>query len=402
MTKKIIFFVLFALLACLAVAQVKDQDVKIGEKLSLYSKTLNEDRPFWVYLPQSYDSKVFAPKSYSVMYLLDGDAHFHSASGVVQFMSSGINGNHRIPEVIIVAIPNTKRTRDLTPTHNLRNLVGEEDQDKALSGGANAFLQFLQRELIPYVEAKYRTIPYRLLVGHSLGGLFALHAFETAPSAFQAIIAIDPSLWWDNQVVVNRGKQFLAEGKTLNHRVYISLANIPPLGPAKPEMHEVRVRAFAGLLEKSASPKLRSKLQYFAEEDHGSVPLLSLYHGLLFIFEGYNAALNIYLQKPPSELVAHFKKVSERLSVEFLPPEQLVNDFGYISLLGLREVDRAVEFFKLNVALYPNSFNVYDGLGEAYMVKGDKAAAVKNYEKPLELNPENQNGKEMLQKLKTQ
>jgi len=402
MTKKIIFFVLFALLTCPAVAQVKDQDVKIGERFSLYSKTLNEDRPFWVYLPQSYDSKVFAPKSYPVMYLLDGDAHFHSASGVVQFMSSGINLNHRIPEVIIVAIPNTKRTRDLTPTHNLKNLVGEEDQGNALTGGANTFLQFLQSELIPRVEAKYRTIPYRLLVGHSLGGLFALHAFETAPSVFQAIIAIDPSLWWDNQAVVNRGKQFLAEGKTLNNRVYISLAHLPPLGPAKPEMHEVPVRAFAGLLEKSASPKLRSKLQYFAEEDHASVPLLSLYHGLKFIFEGYNAALDIYFQKPPSELVAHFKNVSERLGVEFLPPEQLVNDFGYISWGGLRDVDRAIEFFKLNVALYPNSFNVYDRLGEAYMAKGDKAAAVKNYEKSLELNPENQNGKEMLQKLKKQ
>jgi predicted alpha/beta superfamily hydrolase len=118
MTKKIIFFVLFALLSCLAVAQVKDRDVKIGERFSLYSKTLNEDRPFWVYLPQSYDSKVFAPKSYPVMYLLDGDAHFHSASGVVQFMSSG-NLNHRVPEVIIVAVPNTKRAMDLTPTHNV-------------------------------------------------------------------------------------------------------------------------------------------------------------------------------------------------------------------------------------------------------------------------------------------
>src|SRR5688572_14939028 len=99
-----------------ATARVADGAIKIGEKFALQSKVLNEERPYWVYLPQSYHNQMFAPKKHPVLYLLDGDANFHLASGIVQFMAA--NFHIQIPELIIVAIPNTERTRDLTPTHS--------------------------------------------------------------------------------------------------------------------------------------------------------------------------------------------------------------------------------------------------------------------------------------------
>src|SRR2546421_720896 len=83
-------------------------------------------------------------------------------SGLVQFMSAGINGNIQIPELIIVAIPNTARNRDLTPTHSLKGSDGKETPSFALSGGGEAFERFLKEELIPHIEAQYRTIPYRI------------------------------------------------------------------------------------------------------------------------------------------------------------------------------------------------------------------------------------------------
>src|SRR5688572_11362194 len=89
----------------------EDRSIRIGEKFRIQSRVLNEERSYWVYVPSSYDNKHFEPKKYPVLYLLDGDAHFQSASGVVQFMSENINGNIQIPELIIVAIPNTQRTR---------------------------------------------------------------------------------------------------------------------------------------------------------------------------------------------------------------------------------------------------------------------------------------------------
>src|SRR5882762_8466569 len=120
------------------VAQEKDAAIKIGERFTLHSKLLGEDRQYWVYLPESYNSKSQAPEAYPVLYLLDGDALFHSATGVVQFMSR--NGNVQIPELIIIAVPNTNRTRDLTPTHSLRNQLGKESASLTSSGGGDAFL----------------------------------------------------------------------------------------------------------------------------------------------------------------------------------------------------------------------------------------------------------------------
>ena len=85
-------------------------------------------------------------------------------------MSASINGNIQIPELIIVALPNTRRTRDLTPTHAIRDYSGKEEPNFSFSGGGESFLRFMEEELMPHIEAKYRTQPYRILVGHSLGG----------------------------------------------------------------------------------------------------------------------------------------------------------------------------------------------------------------------------------------
>jgi Flp pilus assembly protein TadD len=59
----------------------------------------------------------------------------------------------------------------------------------------------------------------------------------------------------------------------------------------------------------------------------------------------------------------------------------------------------AIRVFQLNVELHPQSWNVYDSLGEAFMKNGDKAAAIQNYTKSLDLNPKNANATEMLKKL---
>jgi tetratricopeptide (TPR) repeat protein len=75
-----------------------------------------------------------------------------------------------------------------------------------------------------------------------------------------------------------------------------------------------------------------------------------------------------------------------------------LNRLGYV-LLDQERVGEAIEIFRLNVEMFPRSFNPYDSLGEAYMIAGDKEKAIENYQKSLELNPENENGKRMLKKL---
>lgn len=78
--------------------------------------------------------------------------------------------------------------------------------------------------------------------------------------------------------------------------------------------------------------------------------------------------------------------------------ENELNTLGY-QLLGMKRVKDAIEVFKLNIEAYPDAFNPYDSLAEAYMINGDKELAIKNYAKSLELNPKNTNAIEMLKRI---
>jgi predicted alpha/beta superfamily hydrolase len=370
-------------------------EIVIGETYTLYSDVLEEDRQYIVYLPGSYDDDSSSPQNYPVLYLLDGGAHFPSASGVVQFMSSGINGNRQIPELIVVAIPNTDRTRDLTPTHTTTGYDGEETDFLEPSGGADAFLEFINDELFDEIESEYRTLPHRTLVGHSFGGLLALHALLHKPDMFQFYIAIDPSLWWDEQLLVRQAGEVFTEDHGRRAAVYISLANNPAIGIGDPKLMENAGRAFAGILTDAAAPGFRTTLQYFEAEDHGSVPLLSLYHGLLSVFDGFKLPLDVIVNDPNS-ITQHYETLSEDLGVTMLPPERMVNNLGYMFLTNIDDLDKAVTMFEINVANYPDSANVYDSLGEALKARGDIELAIENYEKSLELDSDNENAREQI------
>ena len=155
-----------------------DSMMTIGTRHSIHSTILAEDRPYFVYAPP------LTPNSrWPVIIVLDGDAHFHHLTGVTSFLAA----NGRMPQAYVVAVPNTTdRTHDLTPI--------TRDTAFPTAGGADRMLSFLVDELLPEIDRRYATIPYRVLVGHSFGGLFALNAWLSRPEAFQAYVAISPSL----------------------------------------------------------------------------------------------------------------------------------------------------------------------------------------------------------------
>jgi predicted alpha/beta superfamily hydrolase len=372
----------------------KDQDINIGKKYSMRSKVLREERSYWVYLPNSYDAGN-KRQGYPVLYLLDGDAHFQSASGVVQFMSSGINGNCQIPEMIVVAIPNTDRTRDLSPTHSTLGIAGNEEAFLKSSGGGDAFLKFLRDELFPQIDSKFHTLPARVLVGHSFGGLLAIHALVQEPEMFHGYIAIDPSLWWDNQILTRMAEKKIGTIRKLRKSLYISLANSPKVLANDPTKMRKAIRKFVNTLDAARTKNFRLGFQYFGSEDHGSVPLLSLYHGLLFLFEGFK---HVGVESLPT-MKTRLHRLSKRWGADILPGEGHVNNMGYMMLYRVKDVKKAIAFFEYNISNFPRSANVYDSLAEAYMVTGDKAEAIKYYKKSLELDPDNQNAARNIREL---
>src|SRR3954471_19240522 len=123
-----------------AQAPAAARTITIGRIDSVWSPTLKENRNYIVYTPPGYAQSPYLPRAYPVLYLLDGDAHFHSVTGLLQFLGTGINGTYVVPEMIVVAIPNTNRTRDLTPTNSALAPDGKPQPGFKTSGGGPKFL----------------------------------------------------------------------------------------------------------------------------------------------------------------------------------------------------------------------------------------------------------------------
>ena len=155
-------------------------DFVVGKKLTIKSTVLGENRSLQVFTPSDYESAKSSYPTLPVLYLLDGTDHYIHVTGLVDYLAR----KGRIPPMIVVAVGNTERTRDLTPTHTIVGYDGKPDDSLESSGGSGKFFEFLRDELIPYVEKNYRTAPFRILDGHSFGGLFAIKVLLDSPDTF--------------------------------------------------------------------------------------------------------------------------------------------------------------------------------------------------------------------------
>lgn len=354
--------------------------VSIGTIDSVWSATLDEQRPYLVYTPPSYTDTTTTPQHYPVLYLLDGDAHFHSVSGLVQILSTGVNATFAIPELIVVAIPNTNRTRDLTPTNVSTDFNGEPAPRLAVSGGNAAFFEFMQNELIPHIDAQYRTMPYRVFVGHSLGGITAINALYTIPESFNAYVAIDPSLWWDDHTLLRQAKDYFASAQLDGTALYVAQANTIQPDDTTANRHFSAITQFNAVVGAYDRSGVRYAFTYYDQDDHGSVPLIAEYDALRFIFDGYRVPVQRVIADPPL-LTEHFRNVSAQLGATFEPSERMVALLARASL-G-QDTTKALMLGEFRVAFYPESYRAHVFLGDVWAGKGDVEKARAHYRQAL-------------------
>ena len=348
--------------------------IVIGRAFFLDSDALGEERPIWVHTPPGYaESNQLHP----VLYLLDGRAHFQHVAGVVDFLSSV----GRIPSMIVVAVPNVTdgRTRDLTPTptHEFGpDGVTPWRQVYPTAGGADDFRAFLTDELIPYIDSAYRTVSLRVLVGHSLGGLFNVHAFVSDPTAFRGHVIISPALWWDQQRLVAEADMLLQKERPAGF-IYLTTANE---GGATLSS----AQGFSAVLEQYASDSLHWQFTHMDQESHVSSPHRSIYDGLEWMFqdwrftpaEGADFAADARLQA----IDERFSAISQTYGYEIPTPQQFLNAVGYV-LLRRGATREAIKVFAENTARFPGSANVYDSLADAHRAAGNLLMARDNYAK---------------------
>jgi predicted alpha/beta superfamily hydrolase len=187
-----------------------------------FSQRLQNRRDVFVYLPPSYFEN--QAKRYQVLYMHDGKNLFDPAKafgGVAWEVDATVDrlvGEGKMREVIVVGIDNTSaRMSEYTPV-----------SDPSYGGGnGDAYLDFIELELMPYINANYRTLTGRdntLIGGSSLGGLISFWAAWTRSDVFATAICMSSSFWWSNRFMINRVASHA--GAKIPARFYIDAGGI--------------------------------------------------------------------------------------------------------------------------------------------------------------------------------
>jgi len=483
-----------------SLAQQDGDDIVIGKYKVIHSKILNEDRTLLIHLPRNYEKSTI---DYPVLYLLYGNhvnTYFAEAVAILDLL--GPSG--RIPELILVGIMNTNRYRDLIPRGGDGTPTGIE-----------AFVQFLNEELFPFIESNHRTKDYRIIMGPQAGANFTVYTMFEHPDMFNAGIINNPFRWTGGRdIMMQNARLFFEKNKTFDKFIFITYEDSDSFAVEGIEY----IKRFFEMVKVYNPKDFTLSLNFIEDNDEFHQPL-GLRQGLKTLFEDYPFPEHIKVETL-DDILAHYRKLSQEYGFNVDAPEhvltmngadylmekgkideavtilkynmkkypQAANAYwrmadihlregnleearGYLEkmvtlvpsdnamirsrlrsvekritesaayqverairasgfetamkkfrelrkdkqtrfyfeerefnelghrLMGAGKVTDAIEIFKLNVELYPESAHVYDSLAEAYMKKGDKDLAIQNYNKSLKRNPDNSNAREMLKRL---
>ncbi|MEM1054263.1 MAG: alpha/beta hydrolase-fold protein [Bacteroidota bacterium] len=246
-------------------------DVADRVEHALESETLGELRPYTVYLPDFYARDT--DQTYPVLVVLDGSDRGTEAAQVTRaFDRADLAPGH-----LVVSVDNVPRGRsqDLLPP------MGEEVD--GTTGGADAFLRFIETELLPDVDSLYRTDDTRLLAGHSFGGLFAAHALTERPGLFDGVLALSPSFWVADGTSADRIDSLAASGSPPDVFLYLAIGD--ETGPMRTRFDAL----VASLGDRDTSP-FRWRSDVIEGSSHGAVPRLALPMALREFWMGETAS----------------------------------------------------------------------------------------------------------------
>jgi predicted alpha/beta superfamily hydrolase len=244
----------------------------------IQSKELGENRILNIYLPEGYNPK--DAEKYPVIYLLDGSANedFIHISGLVQFNS--FEWINQVPKSIVVGIATVDRKRDFTFATTL-----EKDKKRyPTTGHSDKFIAFIEKELQPFIDKKYKTTDSKMIIGQSLGGLLSSEILLKKPSLFNKYVIVSPSIWWDNGSILNIDSQILQENFKQPTEIYIAVGKEGLTPTEIPRVMEVDANLLAEKIQASKSKNIKVFFDYFPNENHGTILHLAVFNSFKFFY----------------------------------------------------------------------------------------------------------------------
>ena len=325
---------------------------------TIQSSYPNEIREFHVQLPISYE---FYPQDrYPVLYMLDADRPFIFRETIN--ITNTLIDRHKMPELIIVFLPNSSgeaRSRDYTPSQQ-----------------ADQFLDFIEFELLPYIDANFRTEPLNILSGESRSGLLVVHSLLNRPHLFGAHIATSPALWHDDNMVISEARQFLQSTDSLRNFLYMNIGG---------EENENISNSFDRMdfvLRRMAPAGLNWQADFAEFESHGTTRPLGHYIALRKFFTNWDKPWNdiptfdVFDEKGGLDMMINRYQA---LSAEYgytVKPIGLIDAANYYLSIG--EANEAIRILNANTEYYPNSVEAFLELSKAYYATGDRESTLQS------------------------
>ena len=248
---------------------INENSFILGIVDKIQSAELGENRVLNIYLPEGYSSD--SAITYPVIYLLDGSANedFIHIGGLVQFLTM----IKAMPASIVVGIANIDRRRDFTfPTG-----IAEDKKDYPTTGSSAKFIAFIEKELQPFVERKYKTNNSKTIIGQSLGGLLATEILLKESGLFNNYIIVSPSLWWNNESLLSDAPKLLENQSANAIKVYISVGT-------EGKQMEDDAKKLAEILETFGKKNLNISFLSLPNESHLTILHNSVYKGFEILY----------------------------------------------------------------------------------------------------------------------
>jgi uncharacterized protein len=327
------------------------------------SQILNEDRVIQIGLPSSYNPE--SPNRYPLILLTDGEWYFdmiYEASKLI-YQNGG-------PKLIVVGITNTNRTKDLTFSNN---------KEDASSGGSDNFLRFIETELLTFLEANYKISAHRTLLGHSAGGLFTTYVMLSKPKAFDAYVAVTPTIRWDDFRILSRfTPEKLKELGQANLQFRLSIGN----ETGNERRGVLKLDSIFSSID--ANEVTYSFLEY-PHLSHTTVPWNAYFDALNAIFSNFynNEAI---LTEPLNRIIAYYQQLGKEFDYDSKVPQRLLLTRGY-ELIQNKKFKEALENFQHYAKEYPDIPMPYSNMGDIYLLLGKTKEAKESFEQAYRLYP---------------
>ena len=342
------------------------EGVIVAERIQLSSAILGENREILIATPEGY---LESDARYPVLYLLDGKQNLPHVLGSVDILTR----TGGMPPTIIVGIVGADRDRDYS-TSQIESIP--------TSGGAPRFLSFLEEELIPFVDKNYRTMPFKILEGHSLGGSLTTHALISNTDLFDAHIIMSPALWWDDRELLSRAATFFQDRTSLPKTVF--------LGIGTEDGYEMRqdLGNLADIIANADIPDLRWAHYEYDREGHMSAPLQINYFGLRHVYADMRLSDALLENFQADAFLAHENYIREKYGAQAKQTGEAYVRLGF-RLIADEKYDDAVVVLTRNAQAYPDWYMSYAWLADALEKQGDLRAALNNYQRATDLAAKN-------------